>query len=52
MIIFPLSVPGKIVLVLVAIVLGLIFAMMQWPEFFKKHFRKGEVKKPEDIKKQ
>ena len=38
--IFPLSIPAKIVLVLIAIFLGLIWSMLQWPGWWKKHFRK------------
>jgi len=59
--IFPLSIPGKIVLIIIAIILGLIWASLQWPDkaraFFKK-FKKGDeatastpVKTPELKKK-
>jgi len=47
MIIFPLSIPGKIVLILVMIVLGLIFYGMMRPGFFQKLFRKGRTDIPE-----
>ena len=40
MIIFPLSWPAKIVLILIALFLGLIFSMLQWPGWWRKHFRK------------
>lgn len=39
MIIFPLSVPGKIVLILIAIVLGLIFSMLWFPQTWRKIFK-------------
>jgi hypothetical protein len=58
MMIFPLSVPGKIILVMIAVVLGLIFWMLakpaQWGWLFKrlkdkpkeqKELPKAEVKK-------
>lgn len=48
MIIFPLSWPGKVVLILIAIVLGLIFSMIQWPQFWKNLMRKKEVVKDEN----
>jgi len=38
MIIFPLSIPGKIVLILIAIIIGLIFWGMMRPEMFRKWF--------------
>jgi len=41
MMIFPLSIPAKIVFVLVCLFIGMIFSMMQWPDFWKKKFRKG-----------
>jgi hypothetical protein len=41
MIIFPLSIPGKIVLILIAIVLGLIWSMLQWPDFWKRKLGKS-----------
>ena len=40
--IFPLSVGGKIALILIAIILGLIWAAMTWPDKFKRIFRKGK----------
>lgn len=40
MIIFPLSPLGKVVLILVAVVLGLIFWALWYPESFKKIFGK------------
>ena len=45
MIIFPLSIPAKIVLVLIAVMLGLIFYGMCKPEFLKKLFRKRQEAK-------
>jgi len=42
MMIFPLSPLGKVVLVCIAITLGVIFSMLQWPEFWKKHLRKNK----------
>lgn len=50
MIIFPLSIPGKIILILIAVVLGLIFSMIQWPQFWKNLLRKKEVVKDENNK--
>lgn len=41
MVIFPLSVPGKIVLMLIAILLGLIWSMLQFPGMWKRLMRKG-----------
>lgn len=43
MIIFPLSVPGKIVLILVAIALGLIWSMLMWPAAWRKLLRRPAV---------
>lgn len=40
--IFPLSVGGKVVLILIAIILGLIWAAMTWPDKFKRIFRRGK----------
>lgn len=37
---FPLSVGGKIALILIAIALGIIWSMLQWPEFWKARLRK------------
>ena len=47
-VIFPLSVPGKIVLFLVAIVLGLIWSMMVWPDAWRKMLKNDDFlrKKP------
>lgn len=42
--IFPLSVPGKIVLILIAIFLGLIWSMFQYPATWKRLLGK----KPEE----
>jgi hypothetical protein len=42
MIIFPLSMPGRIVLVLIAIFLGLIFWMLWKPEFWRRVFKKKD----------
>ena len=42
MIIFPLSTPGKIVLILVAIALGLIWSQLQFPGWWRKFFKKNE----------
>ena len=42
MILFPLSWPAKIVLILIAIFLGFILYALWKPERFKKWFRKGE----------
>lgn len=36
---FPLNTLGRVILILVAIVLGMIFSMMMWPEFWRKVFR-------------
>jgi hypothetical protein len=44
MVIFPLSWPGKIVLILIALMLGFIFWMMMSPERAKKWFGKKEKK--------
>jgi hypothetical protein len=50
MIIFPLSIPGKIALILIMIVLGLILYGLSKPGFFKKFFkRKEDVLEPESI---
>ena len=48
MIIFPLSWPGKIVLILVAIALGLIWSMLMWPAAWRKLLRRPAV--PEQSK--
>ena len=44
-VIFPLSIPGKIVLTLIAISLGIIWSMLQFPSFWKKRFREGSDSK-------
>lgn len=41
-IIFPLSWSGRIVLILIAVALGLIFWGMMKPDLFKRIFRKGD----------
>ena len=41
MIIFPLSIPGKIVLIIIAAIIGLIWSMLMWPEWWKAKLRKG-----------
>jgi len=47
--IFPLSILGKIVLVIIAIVLGLIFWMMSKPEAWRRRFKK-EIKSEPEVK--
>ena len=37
--IFPLTTAGRIVLVLIAIVLGLVFGMLTWPDKFRWIFK-------------
>lgn len=41
-VIFPLSPAGKVVLILIAILFGLIFSMLQWPGWWRKHFGKKD----------
>jgi len=41
MIIFPLSIPAKIVFILIACFIGAIWSMMTYPDFWKRRFRKG-----------
>ena len=41
-VIFPLSIPGKIALTLIAVFLGLIWSMMQWPAWWKKKLGKKD----------
>ena len=45
MVIFPLSWPARIVLILIAIVLGLIFWMMVKPEFWRRVWGKKDEQK-------
>jgi hypothetical protein len=45
MMIFPLSIPAKIVLILICMFIGMIFSMMQWPEFWKRRFRQDRPSK-------
>jgi hypothetical protein len=45
MIIFPLSTPGKIILILIAIALGLIWSQLMWPGYWRKLFKKTEQPK-------
>jgi hypothetical protein len=49
--IFPLSIPGKIVLILIAIMLGLIFWMMSKPEHWSWLFKRLRAhNKDKDLK--
>lgn len=41
MIIFPLSISAKIVLILIACFLAMIWSMMTYPQFWKRRFRKS-----------
>jgi hypothetical protein len=50
--VFPLSIAGKIVLILIAIALGIIWYGLRKPEFFKKLFRKREEQKEKGEKKE
>lgn len=50
-VIFPLSPLGKVILILIAIALGVIFSMLQWPDWWKKHFRKESYLKDEQQRK-
>lgn len=45
MMIFPLSWPAKIVLMLICIFIGMIWSMMTWPEWWKRRFRKDRQSK-------
>ncbi len=45
MMIFPLSWPAKIVLMLIAVMIGLIWSMMQYPEWWKRRIRRGSQSK-------
>lgn len=40
--IFPLSTGGRIALMLIAIVLGLIWSYFQWPDFWRKLLKKSD----------
>lgn len=44
--IFPLSTGGRIVLMLIAIVLGLIWSYFQWPDFWRKLLKKSPEQQP------
>lgn len=44
-VIFPLSVVGKVVLIIIAITLGIIWSMLQFPAFWKRVLRKGKKSK-------
>lgn len=44
-IVFPLSWPGKVVLLLIAVVLAIIWSMLQFPMWWKKKIRGGEKSK-------
>ena len=41
MMIFPLSIPAKIILIIIAFFIGMIWSMMTYPEFWKRKFRKS-----------
>ncbi len=45
MVIFPLSWPGKVVLILIALALGLVYLMMSKPELWKKITGRNKDKK-------
>lgn len=45
MIIFPLSWLGKIVLIIIAVFLGMIWSMLQWPDWWIKRLRKNSKSK-------
>ena len=47
MIIFPLSWPGKVVLILIMIIIGLIFWGMMRPEMFRRWFGQKKYEKME-----
>lgn len=40
MILFPLSPAGKVILILIALAIGLIWSMLQWPEWWRKKLKK------------
>lgn len=42
MMIFPLSIPAKIVLILIMIFIGMIWSMMTYPDWWKRRIRKGD----------
>ena len=45
--IFPLSIAGKIALILIAVFLGIIFSMLQNPQWWMEKLRKRLSKKEE-----
>lgn len=40
-VVFPLSPAGRVVLIIIAIVIGLIWSMLMWPNWWKKVFGKS-----------
>jgi hypothetical protein len=44
--IFPLTTPGRIVFILIAIVLGLIWSMFMWPNLWRKMLGKKQQSVP------
>ena len=47
--IFPLSTSGRIILILIAVVIGLIWSMFQFPDFWRRLYKKQKPEvKPND----